>query len=260
MTVVATETIEETENAEESGVMDEIHQDLRDKLLDLRADIDSNTWEMAAVLSHVSENHYYIAWGYKTFRAYITQELDFALRKAQYLVSIAQWFGRNVTREDVIEKVKRLGWSKAKELVEVINDDNADRVLSEIEGMNTVQIVLYAREFLAKLKAPEGEEGESEKVAGEVFRRTFTLTGEQKGNVDEALVSAANESNSDNNGHNLDLICTSFLAGGAGSGQKMTDFLDKAERLFGVKIVAFNEDLNLCFGADTLQSVIGSDG
>ena len=106
--------------------------DIREAVKDARRKTEESYWDFSVLLHGVYENSYYVGWGYKSWTEYIELELDMQKRKAQYLVSIQEWFRR--MSPSVQEWVVQLGWTKAKELVGVVTNDNADHWKSLLEG------------------------------------------------------------------------------------------------------------------------------
>ena len=60
---------------------------------------------------------------------------DFQPRKAQYLVSIQEWFGR--MKPEIQGWIREMGWTKAKELVGVVTNDNAEEWQNRFEANPT---------------------------------------------------------------------------------------------------------------------------
>ena len=235
----------------ETEVID--YADVRQRVKDLRSKVEEDNWELSAAIHVVYTNSYYTAWGFQSFREYVEQELDFQMRKAQYLVSIQDWFGK--MKPSVQKWIRELGWTKAKELVGVITEENAAEWKKKLAGKSY-------KELMGVLKADEGEVGGDSGEAGEsgsddserASVKRFSLFPAQAENVDNALSKAKEMAKSDKDGHCLDMICLDFLATNGGA-DNWEDMLSRIEKTFGVNIVACDDAGTVLFGMETLDKL-----
>lgn len=233
------------------------HADERAKIIDLRNKVEESYWELSKELSNVYQGSYYIAWGFASWKEYVESELQFALRKAQYLVSIQDWFGR--MKPAVQEWVQSLGWTKAKELIGVVTDENAADWKARLDGLT------YA-ELVAELKG--GKKGEETPIEGDggdrvapekPERKAFSLFPEQSSNVAAALEKAKALANTDKDGHALDLICSDFLATNAAD-DDFFGVLRRLEKTSGLRLVAYDKSADaVVFGSDLLDELSGGE-
>jgi hypothetical protein len=231
------------------------HSEARQKVLDLRNKVEESYWELSKTLNEVYQGSYYIPWGYSSWKEYVESELQFALRKAQYLVSIQDWFGK--MKPEVKAWVQGLGWTKAKELIGIVTDDNAADWKARLEGLT------YA-EMVAELKGGKG--GDETPIDGQAERPTapekpgkkaFALFPEQATNVEAALAKAKSLANTDKEGHALDLICSDFLATNAAD-DDLFGVLRRLEKSSGLRLVAYDKEADaVVFGADLLDEIAG---
>jgi len=233
------------------------HGELRERVKGLRIKVEEGYWDLSQALHEVYDNSAYVAWGYDSWKEYVEQELDFALRKAQYLVNIANWFGS--LPKGVQKWVAAMGWTKAKELVGKVTAENAAEWKKKVQGKTVAQI----QELLkGSTSSSSGEGGTGEGGTGDgekASRLAFQLFPAQKENVEAALALAQESSKSDKDGHNLDLICTEFMANNAG--MDADKYLAKVEKLLGVKIVAYQESTeSVVFGSKLLDELVEVDG
>jgi len=123
------------------------------ELLELRRRHEDLNFDIARCLYDVSHRRLFmlIGPGYKSFKDYVEGELLFKERKAKYLAQVEWWFGEvHGSHPEMYERVKKLGWSKAKELVKVMDPNNCEEWFSIAEN-GTVTELLHARR--AALKA-----------------------------------------------------------------------------------------------------------
>lgn len=88
---------------------------LRCRINRLKETIDNAYFELAELLYMVwnggpEGKPLYLQWGFSSWNQYVEKELDFAIRKAQYLVTIWHWFGIEIGDKAIMEKVRPLGW------------------------------------------------------------------------------------------------------------------------------------------------------
>jgi len=231
--------------------------DIRKAVQDARTRAEESYWDLSVLLHDVHQNSYYVSWGHASWVDYIEMELDMQRRKAQYLVSIQDWFGRMPPH--IQQWVRGLGWTKAKELVGIVDEDNADEWRDRLDGLSF-------RDMMDVLKGKNGVDV-IEEIAGDAtvevddkpISMKFKLFPDQHGNVTRALERARDMAESEKDGHALDLICTDFLSTNGGI-DSLADYLAKIEKAVGIRIIGFdpNEDA-IVYGADTLDSLVDEE-
>jgi len=234
-------------------------QDIRRMILDGRKRIDEQFREVAKLMFVVYQRSLFTRWGFKNFEEYVNADLGFSYRKANYLVKIWDWYTNNVSRDDVLDAIwNEIGWTKAKEMVGIINDENADEWLRKAREMNAIQLAESCRAYLKALQG--GDEGgrSSTKDENPDKSLSFKLTPSQYENVMEAIKLSEKASQSDKRGHNMDLICTNFIATNAESiTRDAADFLGTIEKLYGYQILAVRtSDGTLVHGQEVYEAVL----
>jgi len=155
---------------------------------DLTDTSDFNAFKLGGVLARVNANNWFGE--FEDFKSYVQGKHGFALRKAFYLVSIY---------ESVIElgltwaDLKPVGWSKLKELVGVINQENAQDWLTKAAQDGMTVMKLHALVQAAKGEAQPQIEGESTKT----INKTFKLHQDQNETITAALDKAMKVANTD---------------------------------------------------------------
>lgn len=238
------------------------HVELRERVTELRKRVEESYWDLSQALSEIYHGSYYVAWGFASWKEYVEADLEFALRKAQYLVSIQDWFGK--MRPDVQAWAKELGWTKAKELVGIVTEDNASTWQQRLQGLSYAQMTDALKggsdgggDGLGGLKPLDGpaDNGATEKPE----RKAFALFPDQSANVAAALEKAKKLANTEKDGHALDLICSDFLATNAAS----DDFFSVVRRLeksSGMRIVVYDQTEDVViYGGDLLDELSGDD-
>ena len=185
------------------------HQEIRNRVTELKTIIDESYFEMAGVLYNVYNKKLYIDWGHKDFEDYCNSELDFSLRKAQYLISIWYYFGVQVADETVLAKVAGLGWSKVKELVNVVTPSNVDDWVEKAARLSAVELKDLTREVLSgSVESGEEPSEPSEKL----HTIQFKLYDEQYKSVIDALKNAGELGKSSKPSHQLSLMALAYLS------------------------------------------------
>jgi hypothetical protein len=202
------------------------------------------------LLYEARENGYWKDWtftdeegedrSFGSFEEFCLNEMGMKKRKAYYLIEIYQKF---VVDLDLPKDVlKDLQWSKAKALCKVIDEDNWSDLLDKIGSMSLRQV----EEMVKAMKSGEGASGSrsiaDKEPSEEMVRINFKLHPDQAENVRAALDVAESMVGSDKKpSHALDLICSDFMAGVAGTGlegslTKLDAIVKNIERAFGVEL------------------------
>lgn len=207
---------------------------------------------LGEILHEVSETGYWKDWinpetdkFFTTFEEYCETELDLRKSKAYYLKAIYHLFVVELALP--LKVLRSLYWSSAKELRHVITKENALDLLDKISDMSVTEVKAMVKAMLAPPPLIEGEESEATgKDLDEEpsVRVSFKFTSSQAENVRNALKVASEMSESSVSSHNLDLICTDFLAGAQGqtAADRLSVLIASIERTFGVKLEVVSDD------------------
>lgn len=240
------------------------HVEVRQRVLDLRRKTEESYWELSIGLHEVYEGSHYIAWGYTSWKEYVSQELEFQPRKAQYLVQIQEWFGK--MKPAVQGWIRSLGWTKAKELVGKVNNENYTDWKRKLDGKSYKQMmdILEPPEDAPAPQLSPGGRAPADDGTDNFTRLSFQLAPAQLQNVHDALNKAQQMAESDKPGNALDLICTDFISGNAGI-DNQSEYLRGVEaQLPGIKLIAIDtnapgDDVTLVYGAENLDQFSGSE-
>ena len=133
------------------------------EIQDLMKSHDEIYFKLAQHLHLVQQKKYYrkIDGGrYETFEDYI-KSISVESRKARYLVQLWWWFGiEHKDNPDLMVGALDIGWSKAKELVSVVNKRNAEEWFSIARTKNVADFVDAVR--IAKKKAAAAKKARDE--------------------------------------------------------------------------------------------------
>jgi hypothetical protein len=219
-----------------------------------------------------------VAWGYESYKQWASEELGLHPRKVERLKAI--WHHLHVTLEGKLDrrirnKIIDLGWTKVRELIRVIDADNAEQWVEVAENLNYNELCEVIRRALEDQEKKDqaaavgvADDDDEEEFHGhdpppdmDRFKQmSFMLSPEQKANVELALERAGQLANSVKPGHLLDLICTDFLS--TNDFRRKDDplrhltFLAKFERLMGKRLVVIDATTWVIeYGMDALSKV-----
>jgi hypothetical protein len=226
-------------------------------VLALRDKSDQDAWAMAAVLVKVHEKGYYHKWGFSTWRAYIEEELDLHLRKAQQLIKTEEWLNR--LPKNVSSWFRTLNWTKARMLCNIVTAENAAEWRAKIDGKTVMQIdELLHKDAQEAAADPDGKGAD----AGSERQPQYTLgrpTPAQRANLDRAAATAAKAAGCDTVKDRMayiwDLIATEYQATNGGI-QFVQEYLANVESVIRLKLIAYDlENDEVVYGGETLDII-----
>ena len=234
---------------------------LNAKAISLRSNIEKSYIDLSFVLRQIMDNAAYMPLGFASFKEYVESELDFQLRKAMYLVSIAKWL--ESLPAIAKEWAEELGWSKAKELTGRVTAENFEEWRARLEGKTKSEIQAILTPSEAETAEAEATASKSAEPSAESARKvSFSLFREQDKIVSDALQRAKQIADTDKDGVALELIATDFLASNSGATQD--DYLAHVESITGLRLIAVNPKGDdgrgsIVYGSDTLDDLVGGD-
>lgn len=167
-----------------------------EKLNELARVINEHYFDVGCILYHLKEddiyktidgNKYYSD-KHTKWKNFCDDHLSVSYRTAQYWLNLYRYFTEMGISRD---KLVNIGWSKAKELIDITEDPALlDDILSKAEEMTIGQLRAYIEEYKVNDADPEFVK----------FKRfTFNLPGIQSEHADEILKIAQAECNGDLN-------------------------------------------------------------
>ena len=227
------------------------HTELRREVIEAKKMTEKAYWRLAVALFTVWNESAYHEWGYNSFNDYVDNELDMQRRKAQYFVAIAGWFSEQ--SESVQAWVKELGWTKARELVGIVDETNANEWRDVAEGSSYRELADRVKE--AKANAESESEPGSTVDEDKPKAKRFMLFDGQMTNVESALARAKINANTEKDGHALDMICVEYLAQN-GQLNTVDDYLRRIEQIIGKQLIAFDSETGeVEYGSETLDAM-----
>jgi hypothetical protein len=118
------------------------------RIMDLMKKYEETYFELARYLYEVKFRRLYrvIGDGYETYQDYVELAIGIDLRKAKYLARLWWWFGiEQKGNPKLLQGAQEIGWSKSKELIEVVDGRNASKWFRLARELNTVDLGRAAR-------------------------------------------------------------------------------------------------------------------
>lgn len=240
----------------------EKYAEFRDKAIELKDRTEKCYWEFGMLLKEIHDGDMYRAWEYDTWTQYVDEELEIGLRTVQMYIRLQNWFQE--LPSNIQGWIQKLGWTKARYLVGVVTTENAGEWRNRLANKTVKQI----EEMMDAAK--KGESGDSSgggdgEGSGESSQeekpkpKRFSLYSAQMENVERALNRASEITESDKEGHNLDMICLDFLANNTHL-KDMQDYLKGVERATGYGILVYDEKEDaLVYGDDLLARIMADN-
>jgi len=173
---------------------------VREEINKIKIQTVSNYLRLAELLYEVREKQYYIDYGYNSFREYAELDLGTKERKAQYLIDIWRKAKQLKLPE---ERLLQIGWTKTKEIVREMTEENVDELLDVAEKNPTPAVVQFIRER-------RGESVGTTQKIGEV-RMSLRMSPDEADVILNAIESAKKEIDTENTVTALEMICMTYL-------------------------------------------------
>lgn len=173
----------------------------------LMEDVELNYFQIGGFLARIQDESWWSENGAKSFREYLEKELGFAYRKSMYLVQIY----KNLVNAGVSwEHIKSIGWTKMKEISDLINSDNVEDWVAKAKDMTVLQLIAYVKSVKLGDSDPSEKGGKSE-ASHAITTMTFKLHPDQRDVVEQALDTAKNNHGTDVGTVALQKICETYL-------------------------------------------------
>lgn len=149
----------------ESEISLEQELPLRDKIKDAKSRWESSYLTLAKYLHEIHRNRSWEEWGYASLSDYCEQELDFHYRRAMFMIDI---YGHAVLFNIPLERLGKIGWAKARELVRVI-------MIGTVEEWLTIAENSTLKELMDKIKLAKKADPENMRPVDEEKKERLPL-------------------------------------------------------------------------------------
>jgi len=177
----------------------------------LLENVDFSYFKLGGVLSAIQENGW---WEGHTdnFKEFIPETFGLHWRKGYYLIRI---YDRLVEADIPWAKVSDLGWTKLKELADILTNENVDEWVAKANTLSVLQLIAAVKAFKELGKTGLSTDGTTAPDSSGVSTITFTVHPDQKETIKQAIDQALDESDTEFKGVALEAICLNYLAGGS---------------------------------------------
>jgi len=170
--------------------------------------VDFSYFKLGGVLSAIQENQWWVDEA-DSFKEFIPERFGLHYRKAMYLIKI---YDGLVEADIPWFKVSGLGWTKLKELADILTTENVDEWVERANNLSVLQLIAAVKAF----KSGElSTDGTTEADTSGVTTITFKVHPDQKETIKQAVEQALEESDTEFKSVALEAICLNFLAGGS---------------------------------------------
>lgn len=202
----ATGTIEVPGEDVLSDLVHEIETMKEDEARHMVASLNNETemtlFKLGGVLSLIQANGWYQP--YASFREYVEKDVGMHYRKATYWSAI---YNHLAESKVPWEKVKGIGWTKLKEIAEVLTIENVDDWVKIASQQTTLQLIETVKAHKQK-DSPKAIEDQTSKT---VTTKTFKVHEDQKETIEAAIAKAKEDSGTPHDTAALEFICLDFM-------------------------------------------------
>lgn len=234
----------------------------RERVLTLKNRISHCYWELAETLKVIYDKALYQQWGHTSWNGYVEDELDFNIRKAQYLVRIVDKSSQ--LPEEAQSFLQEAGWTKAKELVNVVTPENWETWKARTEGRSVreIQNEIAGQKDEAEEPAEESAEASVQKERERFIRHTISLSEEQNEVFEQAVEHAKEAGRTDKLPRAVELIAISYVNTEIGPEDDATKaMIERLEKLTGLSLCAYDhEEGEWLHGYDFLEALANEEG
>jgi hypothetical protein len=177
---MASTTLVERSNSEVSSILSNASS-LREEAIRAKDMVEIGYMKLAKCLYDIYTQNVYQVWDFPNFENYIDSELQFNYRKAMYLVEI---YNKALMLNMDMDRLERLGWTKAKELIRVVDQSNAEEWIEIAENST-------AKELNFKVKTEKDSQRDKSSVIDDT--PTITTITLKLGMVEHAIIKDALE-------------------------------------------------------------------
>lgn len=201
---------------------------IRDTIREAKQNISENYLTLAESLYEAYHREYYKEeWGYSSWEEYCSKDLDESYRKTMYLIEI--WDkakGLKIPKE----KMQKLGWTKMKDLVAVLNEENAKEWLKKAETMSS-------RELTEAVKLVRKTDT-SDVDLPTITSMTLRMSESEASAILDAIDVAKRLCETDNAVVALEMICQDWMETQAGQPERRTleNHIAYLQKIYGIEM------------------------
>lgn len=192
--------------------------------------VDFSYFKLGGVLSVIQDNGWWED-DADTFKSFIEDNFGLHYRKAMYLINI---YDKLVEAGISWDKVSGLGWTKLKDLADILTQENVDEWAERAANLTSLNLQAAVKAF----KAGElNTDGTTNPDSSGVTTVTFKVHPDQKETISQAIEQAMEESGTEFKGVALEAICMNYLAGGSTKAAKPLSLQGTMEKYSALQVL-----------------------
>jgi len=213
-----------------SGVAEKTPAQLvREQIQDAESGQSESSIDLSRLLYDAYHKEYYREWGFDTFEAYAEAELQVGYRKGQYLIGI---WDKVKSLNLSVERVKKVGWTKMKDIAAVVTKDNQKELLEKSEKMTS-------REVTEMVKVMRVADPTQTAAIPKITTISIRMGESEAQTILSAIEEAKKLCGSDNQVLALEMVCQDWLTdkGAVPERSSLENLISYAEKVYGVYLV-----------------------
>lgn len=210
----------------------------------LEDDIEFSYFRLGGILARIHMEQWYTEEGFEKFPEFVESRFGIKRSKAFHLIGI---YNGLLESGVAWEEVKDVGWSKLKELVNVITKKNVKGWVKRAKEYTVIQLIEYIKKQQA---SGDKDDGAAAEDAKKVSSMTFKVHDDQKELINQALEKAKKEAGTEFPAVALEAVCMDYLAGPSKAKDAVSDKEEK-------KAKPTTDDLKNLMENFTWQDVLG---
>lgn len=185
--------------------------------------VDFSYFKLGGILSAIQENDWWVDEA-DSFKNFIPERFGLHYRKAMYLIKI---YDGLVEADIPWVKVSGLGWTKLKELADILTQENVDEWVAKANNLSVLQLIAAVKAF----KSGElSTDGTTQADTSGVTTITFKVHPDQKETITQAVEQAIEDSDTEYKAVALEAICLNYLSGGSTKTSKALSLVGTMEK------------------------------
>lgn len=134
---------------------------VRFRIQEMERKVDEHKLELGALFYRVRLNATYTRWAspitgkpYQTWEEYVDTESSFGVRSINQMIAMWWWFSELNAFPQIREAIRRIGWTKARVLVGLVDDTNWDKWFELASRLDRKKLETHARAAMDKAGVP----------------------------------------------------------------------------------------------------------
>lgn len=132
-------------------------QTLRQQIIELKERNAMTYWDLGKKLLEVKKGDLWKLGGFRSFDDYVEKDVGYRQRQAYYLMEVWHYFGEYLGDPGIIEKLKTIGWTKTRLLMNLVDKNNVDEWIATAKKTPVTQFEAVVKDAKEKKKARDAK-------------------------------------------------------------------------------------------------------